>query len=876
MLVSFVITLLAIGFTSVSADNYVTYNLLKDDRDAGRLVFIPTSLAQKEIILSNVKNALAVWVNYDSKIDHYGPAADPFPTVKKLRKNIKTITDKDLQLGLTDAFVRIRDRHTRWANMAPYSCFYATTEVEFAFIEGDADITNKPTVVVTSTAESFELLALFGEDYSKIKAGDELLAINGLSFVDWFEKNQFTSGAGANEFGGQRAALDYLTTIYGENNRLPSEDFIKFQFKSRAIPHNSYTVNVPYVSGHDEECWNLGSNLYKSITSKTLPGTPETSLPVRAEQSGHNHESDTTHLSPEGHKLDSPEDPKREASMDQISSSEQESVVPMNPTDVTEVTWGIYKPESTNMGVIKLDSFDPEEIGIKGLAIQKAVMIVRSLLANELKDTKSVMYELRGNLGGDARFADSMVQLFKPDFEPFGDRYLMNEITQNIFVNNKDPKVDPYAKAWQETNENSRFTNVFFTSTVESVNTLGQAYLRPMGVFNDGRCYSSCEVFSGAIQGHGAGTIFGEDLQTGGGGAISKKLDPSLVRASPDDFQKFPFSQQLTSGSTTYTNELSVSVTQTIRTGLYNGQDIEDAGIETDTVVRPQWSDLQPNPTTNTQYDRIAASLARTGLENGQSRLHFVCEPFSIEKPISGFSLEVEAAGIHEFTVFQADGKTVAAKKRRSRVTNKQKFAIPVSTVGSALGNSQITIVGKTAGKQVLKTNRNVRIIPDDDKYMKISTHEFVFAGLSDSVGLYQSTTTAPGNGWNNLKGPWMIGNGVKYVSNLDSSIEAFFTAPIGTRINIGLNVALDSEPGFDFLYLSVKSSGGVEDFLTRSKSRDGTKTCNGISGRKRVVKGIVLFITKSEKFSVSLRFSSDWATEFTGATINSFTVSAS
>ncbi|KAH9245847.1 hypothetical protein BASA81_016652 [Batrachochytrium salamandrivorans] len=216
------------------------------------------------------------------------------------------------------------------------------------------------------------------------------------------------------------------------------------------------------------------------------------------------------------------------------------------------------------MGVIKLDSFDPEEIGIKGLAIQKAVMIVRSLLANELKDTKSVMYELRGNL---------------------------------------------------------------------------------------------------AVM---------------------------LV----------PIQPELTSGSITYANELSVSVTQTIRTGLYNGQDIEDAGIETDTVVRPQWSDLQPNPTTNTQYDRIAASLARTGQENGQSKLHFVCEPFSIEKPISGFSLEVEAAGIHEFTVFQADGKTVAAKKRRSRVTNKQKFAISVSTVGSALGNSQSPLLARLQGNR--------------------------------------------------------------------------------------------------------------------------------------------------------------------------------
>ncbi|KAH6561228.1 hypothetical protein BASA60_011546 [Batrachochytrium salamandrivorans] len=316
-------------------------------------------------------------------------------------------------------------------------------------------------------------------------------------------------------------------------------------------------------------------------------------------------------------------------------------------------------------------------------------------------------------------------------------------------------------------------------------------------------------------------------------------------------------------------------VTQIVRTGRYNGQTIEDVGIEPDTIFRPQWSDLQPDSPTNTQYDRIAANLVRTGRENGQSKLHFVCEPFEIETPIGKFSLKVESAGIEEFSVFQADGKTVIAKKEKKVSTYKQTFSIPMSAVGRALGNNRIIIIGKTAGKQVLKTIRNVRIIPDDDKYMKISNRGFTFTGTSDSVGLYQPSTTAPADGWNNLKGPWMIGNGVKYVSNVDSSIEAFFTASVGTKINIGLDIALDSEPGFDFFYLSVKSSGGVEDFLICSKNRDGIKTFNGVSGRNIPIKGTVPFTTKSKKFSVSLKFTSNWDTEFTGATINSFTVSA-
>ncbi|KAH6575868.1 hypothetical protein BASA60_004807 [Batrachochytrium salamandrivorans] len=394
------------------------------------------------------------------------------------------------------------------------------------------------------------------------------------------------------------------------------------------------------------------------------------------------------------------------------------------------------------MGIIKLDSFNPEEIETKGLAVLKAVMIIRSLLANELKDTNSVMYELRGNSG--------------------------------------DPNVDPYAKAWQETEEGSRFTNVFFPNSVESVNTLGQAYLRPMGVFNDARCYSSCEVFSGSIQGHGAGTIFGEDERTGGGGATVMKLDPCLIRASPDRLQKFPFSQELTSGSKTYANALSVGVTQFVRTGRYKGQALR------------MW------------VSRQILLFVPSGL---------ICSP----TPLPTLSMIVLLPVLLVL---------VRRMVRESR-TNKQKFSIPVSAAGSALGNNRITIVGKTAGKQVLKTIRNVRTIPSDDKYMKISTTGFTFTGTSDSI-------------------------------------------------NIGLNVDFDSDARFVISSTCLSRAATVlKTFSSAPRAVMTPKTFNGISGGTCLSKGTFPFTTKSEKFSVSLKFTSDQLFEFTGATINSFTVSA-
>ncbi|KAH6576581.1 hypothetical protein BASA60_004456 [Batrachochytrium salamandrivorans] len=92
---------MVISAVSVSADNYAKYNLLKDDRAAGRLVFPPTTLAQKKVILSNVENALTAWANYDSKKSHYGPAADPIPYCQETaREHQKQLLTRSSNLDL--------------------------------------------------------------------------------------------------------------------------------------------------------------------------------------------------------------------------------------------------------------------------------------------------------------------------------------------------------------------------------------------------------------------------------------------------------------------------------------------------------------------------------------------------------------------------------------------------------------------------------------------------------------------------------------------------------------------------------------------------------------------------------------------------------
>ncbi|KAL2914428.1 hypothetical protein HK105_205995 [Polyrhizophydium stewartii] len=826
-----------------AASAQTTFGFLSDDRNNGRITFVPLTPAEKKGLLTNAETLLTAWVNYDSKIANYGKEGDPFPTVRNLRANIDWVTDEDLQIGLSEAFLRIRDLHTVFYKTGPYSCFSATTGLVFEFAEGSADIVNSPKVVVSGYSSTAAVRNLLAPQLAKIKVGDELATINGESFVTWFRKNQFRLGAGANDFGGMRRGLDVLNTRSGWSRLLPDEDSITLQFRDRAHYGKLYEVEIPYVSARNDACWAASSQLYYQRTGVVIPGTPQSqSLVVPKAPKSRN-------------------DPRKQP-LAFVLNDGSEPISAVRPvtlksTDASSVSWGIWDPKGKNMGVIYLTDFSPKDPS-GASNDQLAIEVVRSLLANELKDTNSVLVDIRDNGGGSINYANGLPQLFKPDFNQFGARYLRNNVTYNLFARTNQLG-QQWQDAWKESKPTDRYTPIKYFGTFAEANALGQAYLKPMGVFNNGRCYSACDMFSANVQDSATGTIFGEDGQTGAGGANVLEFSDYLTY-DPIDFTPLPL-QQIGARA----NNMRAGVRQSVRNGRNNGKLIEDLGIKADFIFRPRVTDLLPNATSSSQFDRIADKLKEIGDKTGQNSLYFVAEPLTREVQPGALTLSAQAAGIQEFTIQDTTGKTLGTVKPSSLA--KSTVSLKASAPRTTLGNSQLVIIGKTGGKQVLKTKRNLRVVPVDADRIDITKGAITFNGFNKAIGLYNGPTTPDANGFNKVKDTWIIGDGKLYADNTDSAIEVFLKAPVGTAISISLDASYDTEKDFDYLTLFVRNAdGSVKHFLT-------TGSVNGVSGKGTVSKTFA-FTTTSSTFSAIVRFTSDGGVEGSGVTINSFKIS--
>ncbi|KAH6576588.1 hypothetical protein BASA60_004463 [Batrachochytrium salamandrivorans] len=417
----------------------------------------------------------------------------------------------------------------------------------------------------------------------------------------------------------------------------------------------------------------------------------------------------------------------------------------------------------------------------------------RDLLVNQLKDTDAILLDIRGNPGGSISSADGIIQLFRSDFTASQFRYLKNEVTESLFYKGLNSK-NPWSKAWSETSDTSRYSG--FGSLYDSsiLNTFGQVYFNPVGVYTNGACYSTCEIFASHIQDYGIGTIFGENEATGGGGANVLSSDSDYFTNRPLEYIADPFTKRLTgekSGHKFYTR-VTVSARQLVRSGNYAGQLIEDNGVKSNVVVRSTIADILPGYKSVSAYNRIADYLGDVAKRQMDSKVYFMSEPYDRVTFEDSMDIPAVVSGIDEIIVVN-QGEELGSWKGELSALH-QKHVITVKTP-TGLHSHLIAFVGKKQGTQVFKTYREITRVPtSNDQINMMTANSYTVSGPSSSTGVYNFAPTSEQKGWDFNDGKWVIGDGVSdYYGHMSSTIRVWFIAPVGSTISVSLDAVVDT-----------------------------------------------------------------------------------
>lgn len=342
---------------------------------------------------------------------------------------------------------------------------------------------------------------------------------------------------------------------------------------------------------------------------------------------------------------------------------------------------------------------------------------------------------------------------------------------------------------------------------------MGQSYLKPVGVFTNGRCYSACEIFAANMKDNKIATIFGEDSTTGGGGANAVQY--SYFQDMSSYFPDVPFKNEMPLAAL----DFSLAWIQMIR---INGQIIEDTGIKSDYIVRPTLSDIEPGIAQSShQYDQIADILIQQSIVEGKADLLFEVEPklqqsIRIGQPIT---LEFQTRGFKKIIVYDEDSKLIWTS---SNVSSSSLTHAPV------IGRPSIrryNIQGLDGNANIaFNTWRSFKFVPPESQYYLVTTDRRNFARNLDFTknekyyGVYENPSKA-GQGWNYLNNKWVINDGVTYGKNIDSTLSIFLA---NRGSSIGIVATYDTEYELDFLQIGYILNGENTHYLLPN---------NGVSG---------------------------------------------
>jgi hypothetical protein len=623
---------------------------------------------------------------------------------------------------------------------------------------------------------------------SQINIGDEMITANGLTIQEYYEKNKWWLG-GANISGGKQSAHESLSFRGGSLFQMPKEDSITFRMKSFNTKRE-YTVTLPWIARRTDSCYAKTMQVMNS-SSRFAPATPA--------KFKHN-QYDGVH-------------PLTNELKESFGVGSDVAKLEYIDTADTEVKYAIWKPESKNLGIIRLVSFVPST------SDQNAVDIIRSLLLKELKDTKAVVFDLRDNGGGSIVFAETLPQLFGANIEANNYRAIVSKVNEKIFLEGF-PESDPFYQAYKLVKPGDKFTQLRKFVESGEANGIGMAYIKPVGVLHNGNCYSSCDIFSSILKDSVDAKIFGEDPSSGAGGANVVSVNGFLAPANTRDFTTMPFYEQLDR----IAQDARVAWRQTVRVKKNAGLLIEDFGVESDKIIRPSRLDLIPTAEGNSQFDRVADELSNGGLFGGKTRLQLQVNPSKQLFAGQGVvTFDIETQGIKKIEVLKGQELLAELQIGLLQLGQLQNRQIRFDPKITEVTQYKYTIKGYDVWNNlVFSTVRIINGLPPLSSYLNLKTGSQQLQ-LDESSGYaYQVEKGVTGRKWTkNAEGGIQI---VDYVDNVNNQMSYYLVSP-SKSVSIQVEADYVTEFEYDFLIFGYRVGNDVVELKRFSGSGNVAET---------------------------------------------------
>jgi hypothetical protein len=811
-----------------------TFGLLKDDRKL--VLHVPYTPEQRVQVAKNINDLFKIYYHREQKINiygkEYGREYDPIPRAEKILQNAANMTDAEFHYGFAEIFSSMRDFHLNYNQPAPHACLAAVQAVNFGVIENKSWLgQRRNTVVVRSFSTQPEALALTGDVLKQIAIGDELITVDGLDFDQLVEKRKFIAG-GANESGALRSVLRQMSVIGGRFNQMPEKDEVTYVFKSYKTGKR-YTVTLPWILRARKTC-------YETAKAFIDGGMVSNSF---------------TEYAPTGKGISKANEELLTYKETFWGSGKPQEPFVLKDTSDPIIKWGIYKPESKKLGVLFIEGFTPVDNDDF-----KVTLLIRSLLLNELKDTNGLIIDIRENGGGSGLMSDLIPQLFLPTTNATASRAINHPFNRALFEGVGDAS---FLEAMDQTKEGERYTP-WVPGTPQSIlRKYGMAYVKPVGVFTSGECYSACDYFSANMQDVGGVIIFGEDKFSGAGGADVIEYTGWLNRFAPQVFAPMPFVNELRDEA----GDARVSWRGGRRFGRNDGKPIEDFGIQSERIIRPAVKDFLPGSTTQTQFDYIANELEKYSVWSGKKWMQFrVLNELEFDVQLGEpLNLDVELQGFKKVVVsFEGEKQVGNLDVNLLQVPRFQKIQLPLNAAVEKPAVKRLEILGYNLLNQVtFATFRQVRLLPKKADFIQMTAGSTLDLLALQSNAVFQvDAPGTEGKGWNKNGTSIQIGDGVQYTNNIDSKIS-YFVNPSSTPYKLAIKAQYSTEEGYDYFYVGYKTKNGTTQLLPEGR----------VAGKGQIDSTFEFVAT--EPVEIFIQFITDPAVTDVGVTVNSLTLSA-